>query len=535
MNQAWLFGGEPSGRVPGASDARDGEFMTVEFHPDFSSWQSLARRFLRERVAPARLWGQPDCAAPVQPEDPREDSQEQVRVPRAFMEKARLVACHRNDDRWALLYQMLWRIALQERHLLELHGDEEVLKLNQYAREVARDIHKMKAFVRFRALPECERDDVDGSAHAAGKRGEPRYVAWFEPEHHIVEHASGFFRRRFAGMRWSILTPDRCAHWEGEEQASEEDGGHREVWFTPGVDRTAAPAEDSLEDAWRLYYRSIFNPARLKVRAMLSEMPQKYWKNLPEARLIPALVQAAHQRVAGMQSMVKPRDEPRCGPRPPRPEDLAASRLARVGEGTLEQLGMQAASCRRCPLWEPATQTVWGEGPPDARIMLVGEQPGDQEDLAGRPFVGPAGRLLDRALAQAGLDRRLLYLTNTVKHFKFKSRGKRRLHDKPLDVEILACLPWLEEEIERVRPGLIVCLGATAARSRLGRAVRINAERGRILEGTPPLLVTFHPSYLLRLTDTAASADGFDKLVEDLRLAARVGLASQPAVEAATA
>ena len=167
--------------------------------------------------------------------------------------------------------------------------------------------------------------------------------------------------------------------------------------------------------------------------------------------------------------------------------------------------------------------------------MLVGEQPGDQEDLAGRPFVGPAGRLLDRALAQAGLDRRLLYLTNTVKHFKFKSRGKRRLHDKPLDVEILACLPWLEEEIERVRPGLIVCLGATAARSRLGRAVRINAERGRILEGTPPLLVTFHPSYLLRLTDTAASADGFDKLVEDLRLAARVGLASQPAVEAATA
>jgi len=369
---------------------------------------------------------------------------------------------------------------------------------------------------------------------------EPRYVAWFEPEHHIVEYVSGFFRRRFGGMRWSILTPDRCAHWEGEGPWKARGDGadtafEGQVWFTAGVDREAAPQDDAFEDAWRLYYRSIFNPARLKVRAMLSEMPQKYWRNLPEARVIPSLVQAAHHRAAGMQAIVKPADQLRCGPRPSAPGEVAARRLAQAPAGTLEQLGLQAAGCRRCPLWEPATQTVWGEGPVDARIMLVGEQPGDQEDLAGRPFVGPAGRLLDRALAQAGLDRRLLYLTNAVKHFKFKSRGKRRIHDKPLDAEILACVPWLEEEIARVAPVLIVCLGATAARAQLGRAVRINEERGRIFDGTPPRLLTFHPSYLLRLTDPAAAADAFAKLVADLRLAARVGLASHSTGTAATA
>lgn len=535
MNQAWLFddalagggpstqaapepgfppGGAAAGRHRGARPqpmaADSPRSQVVRFHPDFATWQRLARGFLSRRIPPMQLWWQPDPAAPPEPDAAATAASSEmapVRVPAAFIEKARLVACHRNDERWALLYELLWRLAGGERHLLELHGDPQVLQLHALSRAVSRDIHKMKAFVRFRAVPDG--DDAGGS-----EAGESRYVAWFEPEHYIVEQVSGFFRRRFSGMRWSILTPYRCMHWDGDE--------HGQVWFTPGVERAAAPPEDAFEEAWRLYYRSIFNPARLKVRAMLSEMPQKYWKNLPEARVIPALVQAAQQRSATMQALVKPQDFLRCGPRPPPLAELAAGRLAQAPEGTLEQVGLRAAGCRRCPLWEPATQTVWGEGPADARIMLVGEQPGDQEDLAGRPFVGPAGRLLDRALAQAGLDRRSLYLTNTVKHFKFKSRGKRRLHEKPLDAEILACMPWLEEEIARVRPALIVCLGATAARARLGRPVRMNEERGRIIDGAPPLLLTFHPSYLLRLADDPAAAAAFDKLVEDLRLAARI-------------
>ncbi|MBA3478373.1 MAG: UdgX family uracil-DNA binding protein [Lautropia sp.] len=435
-----------------------------------------------------------------------------MRVPRDFLEKAKAVACHRNSDRWDLLYRILWRLAGDEKHLLELHGDPQVLKLNDYARTVAREVHKMKALVRFRAV----------KAGVAEGADDPRYVAWFEPDHDIVGYASGFFRRRFAGMRWSILTPRACAHYEGEG----------EVWFTGGVGREAGPEADEFEEAWRLYYGSIFNPARLKVRAMLAEMPRRYWKNLPEARLIPSLVEDANRRLAGMRALTKSSDEMQCGPRPAAPETSASARLTALQQGSLEHLALQAAGCRRCPLWEPATQTVWGEGPPDAPIMLIGEQPGDQEDLLGRPFAGPAGRLLDRALAQAGLDRRRLYLTNAVKHFKFKSRGKRRLHEKPLDIEVLACLPWLQAEMARVKPLLVVCLGATAARALLGRAVKITEERGRLLNlpvvddaGSvrPTLLLTFHPSYLLRLQEAPAAADAYEKFVADLQLAKQVG------------
>jgi probable DNA metabolism protein len=510
MSQAALFAASP----------QEQGMQPALFHPDFASWQVLARHHLSQRTEPSRIWWQPAeaCAAAgadlkAGPSPGPGSAGSEASVPRDFVEKARAAACHRNPDRWDLLYRMLWRLTQGERHLLQLHGDPQVLQLNGYVRSVTREVHKMKAFVRFR-LVKAEDEDA---------RDDERYVAWFEPEHDVVRYASGFFRRRFASMRWSILTPLTCAHFEGAG----------DVWFSAGVGKEAGPTMDEVEDLWRLYYRSIFNPARLKVNAMLAEMPRRYWKNLPEAQLIPSLVQEANRRLAGMQALTKSSDESRCGPRPASPATVASARLASSQQGSLAQLALQAASCRRCPLWEPATQTVWGEGPADARIMLVGEQPGDQEDLQGRPFVGPAGRLLDRALAQAGLDRRRLYLTNTVKHFKFKSRGKRRLHDKPLEAEMLACVPWLEAEIQRIEPTLVVCLGATAARAQLGRAVRIAEERGRILApadanpsdaSRPMLLLTFHPSYLLRLPEAAAAADAYQKLVADLRLARQVAL-----------
>ncbi len=489
------------------------DIIQVRFRPGFSAWKTEAKRLLAQEAAPERIWWHPDTGCP-EPQPAPPAAAGSVMVPRSFVELARLVSCHADEKRWAFLYQALWRVSRGERHLLQLHGDPLVLQLNAWARSVRRDIHKMKAFVRFRTVQEP--DAVAGS--------EPRYVAWYEPEHFIVELAAGFFRRRFANMRWSILTPYRCAHWDGSG----------EVWFTDGVGRETAPTHDDFEDAWRLYYRSIFNPARLKVSAMLSEMPQKYWKNLPEAQLIPGLVRDARQRSEQMQAQRKSVDEPRCGPLPETPSEIALQRLSTLEEGTLAHLQLQAAGCRRCPLWQPATQTVWGEGPPDARIMLIGEQPGDQEDLAGRPFVGPAGQLLDRALREAGLDRRSLYLTNTVKHFKFKNRGKRRLHEKPLDAEVLACIPWLQAEIARVKPRLLVCLGATAAGAQLQRRVRMNDERGKILEtapakparageapgdSRPAILLTFHPSYLLRLPDPTAAEEAFAKLVADFKLA----------------
>ncbi|MEZ5833703.1 MAG: UdgX family uracil-DNA binding protein [Dongiaceae bacterium] len=189
---------------------------------------------------------------------------------------------------------------------------------------------------------------------------------------------------------------------------------------------------------------------------------------------------------------------------------------------TLAHLARDAKHCQRCPLYRAATQTVFGEGPDNARVILVGEQPGDQEDLQGRPFVGPAGKMLDRALADAGVDRAHVYVTNAVKHFKFEPRGKKRLHKKPDTREIEACKWWLDQELDAIKPDLTVALGATAARALAGRAITIGAARGRLIELRPGLqgLVTIHPSFLLRLPDPAAKAREYRRFVEDLRLIA---------------
>jgi DNA polymerase len=189
---------------------------------------------------------------------------------------------------------------------------------------------------------------------------------------------------------------------------------------------------------------------------------------------------------------------------------------------SLETLRRQAADCRACPLWKDATQTVFGEGPPHAPAMLVGEQPGDKEDLAGKPFVGPAGQMLDRALEEAGIDRRKVYVTNAVKHFKFLARGKIRLHQKPATPEIRACRPWYERELAAIKPELVVAMGATAAQSVFGKITPINSNRGRLidLDGGIKALVTVHPSYLLRLPDVDAKAREYRRFVDDLKIAA---------------
>jgi DNA polymerase len=187
----------------------------------------------------------------------------------------------------------------------------------------------------------------------------------------------------------------------------------------------------------------------------------------------------------------------------------------------LERLRRDAATCRNCDLWERATQTVFGEGNPVADIMLVGEQPGDREDLAGKPFVGPAGAVLDRALEQAGIDRSDVYVTNAVKHFRWEQRGKRRIHKKPTVRQINACRPWLDEEIAVTQPKLIVCLGATAARALLGAQFRLTQHRGEIVEGDglPPMTATIHPSAVLRAEDDDRE-DQMAGLISDLRSAA---------------
>jgi DNA polymerase len=186
---------------------------------------------------------------------------------------------------------------------------------------------------------------------------------------------------------------------------------------------------------------------------------------------------------------------------------------------SLLDLRHQAESCERCDLYRNATQTVFGEGDAQAKVMLVGEQPGDKEDIAGRPFVGPAGTILDECLAAAGVDRSLCYVTNTVKHFKFEQRGKRRLHAKPNAGEIQRCAWWLGGEIDVLKPELIVALGATALQSLLGRSIGLKKERGRILDSPSglPVLITIHPSYLLRIRDRAEAQLNKRLFIEDLK------------------
>jgi uracil-DNA glycosylase len=224
-----------------------------------------------------------------------------------------------------------------------------------------------------------------------------------------------------------------------------------------------------------------------------------------------------------MRRTARPRSADREAPRPAPAGDMNAAR------STLPELREEAAGCRACELWERGTQTVFGEGPARAAVMLVGEQPGHEEDLAGRPFVGPAGRLLDRALDAAGLDRSKVYVTNVVKHFNWEPRGKWRIHKKPTAWHIRACRPWFLSELATVRPRVLVCLGATAAQSLLGRNVRISQARGEPIPSTlaPYVLATLHPSAVLRAPDDASREVAMQRLVEDLTTVARI-VADEP-------
>jgi DNA polymerase len=466
--------------------------IILDHETDFDDWRQAARNLALAGVTPTGVtWsvkGNDDLFASAATPLPSHSPDETFTVSAKFVELAKIAILHRDPQRFALLYRLLWR--LRGHHdLLDIATDPDVARVAAMAKAVRRDEHKMHAFVRFREV---------------GRERDARYIAWFEPEHHIVALAAPFFARRFADMPWSILTPDLCAHWDGLAVA-----------FTSGVAKSEAPTSDRLEETWRRYYATIFNPARLKVKAMQTEMPRKYWRNLPEASMIKPLIANAVRTTDAM--IARGASEPH---KPQRQEEPMPRKTA--GAGSLDALREEAADCRACPLWKNATQTVFGEGPKHAPIMLVGEQPGDKEDLAGKPFVGPAGQMLDRALEEAGVDRKKVYVTNAVKHFKFVPRGKIRLHQKPTTPEINACRQWYERELATIQPELVVALGATAAQSMLGKITPVNKNRGHLieLEGGRKALVTVHPSYLLRVPDAASKAREYERFVADLKIAA---------------
>lgn len=457
-------------------------YVTLAAPDDFEGWRDAARRLIQANVLPDRVvWDSPEdqsndlfaqgqrCLPAPSVDAPP------PRASRDFLQYAKSAILHSDSNRFSLLYRLLWRLQANSR-LMEDKTDSDIRRIDELARQVRRDIHKMRAFVRFRVIEEDPQSE--------------RYVAWFEPDHHILRSNAAFFVRRFTTMHWSILTPRGSVHWDGKT-----------LQEGPPATRADAPSGDPVETLWRKYYASTFNPARLKVGAMLKEMPRKYWKNMPEASLIPELIAGAQAREARMV-------------------EAGAQDFGDQPE-TLADIGKAIQACRRCEIGCNGTNSVMGEGPETSILMIVGEQPGDNEEEQGRPFVGPAGQLLRTHLLGADIAIEQTYVTNAVKHFKFASRGKGRLHQNPTAKEIDVCRWWIDSERAVVRPRIVLALGASAARSLLGRTVSVQKERGtpHILDDGSELWITTHPSYVLRLQDHGR-AEEEQKFAHDLHCVA---------------
>lgn len=454
--------------------------ITLKPGADLEGFRRAVRWLIGEELAPQHVVWSFDEAPSLFGEDDH-GAAPPVSLPKGVARLIEACVCHRDEERYALLYQLVWRVLNGERDLLEVASDPLVHRIDMMARAIRRDLHKMHAFVRFRRMPgELE-----------------RFAAWFEPEHFILEATASFFIDRFRSLDWTIVTPIGSMRWD-----------RHALTFGPPGKREDAPASDEFEEGWRGYYESVFNPARVNPTAMRAEMPKKYWRNLPEAAAIPGLIQSATQRVDLMieQEATMPTK---------RTPERALEAMRDQEPKTLEELN--AIIAKAGPLVPGATQAVFGEGPVHAYIMFVGEQPGDQEDLQGRPFVGPAGKLLAKAMKEAGIDRDQAYLTNAVKHFKFEQRGHRRIHAKPTAGEVKHYRPWLMKELELVKPKLVVALGATALLALTGKATPVTRSRGRARFGTYEGYVTVHPSYLLRLPDEATKREAYEAFLNDLR------------------
>ena len=518
----------------------------VVLEADFDAWRVAAREALRAGYQPNDIHFEdgtlpaPLSLALEPDEAPHGAVLEHPRVTRQFLEAAKIVAVHRDPARWNLLYRVLYRLQ-HEADLLKIEIDDDVTELLRLKAQVQRDLHKMHAFVRFRKvldagtpgerpvvvdepvligagnreqhhlllqtptpfgpvereIEQCEADQALGSSLKTGGDDCEHFVAWYQPDHRILPMAAPFFAERFSIMRWTILTPDASVTW---------DPALKKLIFGVGVPRESAPAEDELEALWRSYYASIYNPARLNTDAMRSEMPIRYWKNLPEVAILPSLISGSRERVKSM--VTKQQGAANAQPFVPQDHNLPAIATALPG-------------CKGCELYCFATQVVPGRGAADARLMLVGEQPGDQEDKQGEPFVGPAGGVLDRILEELQIPRSAVFITNAVKHFKFVQRGKLRLHQNPRMSEITACRPWLLAEIDAVKPNVVLCLGASASKSLLGGTFALMKDHGKVLS-TPyadKVVATIHPSAVLRARDEDSGRQLRQFLTEDLAMA----------------
>jgi probable DNA metabolism protein len=459
--------------------------MYFSYVENYATWREKARSFLQANIAPEKItWLDKQQLQGELFNDSVEPvglfSAKKILVPKSFFKLAEMVSLHNDVIKWQKLYEALWRLTHGEKNLLAISSDLLVNELALLAKSVGRDAHKMKAFIRFRCYEE---------------NSKKFYIAWYQPDHNIIRKVAPFFVRRFGTMDWLIVTPYETAMWDGEQLS-----------FLPGQQKFIHSQEDDFNNLWRTYYRAIFNPARIKIKAMLREMPVRYWHNLPETQVITEILQEAPSRVANMLKYT---------------EGLVNSALDYFPDVIdLENLKKASMQCRACPIHGCAKQTVFGRGSSKAKIVIVGEQPGSQENEQGLPLIGPSGQYLQKILLNLNIDLEEIYFTNAIKHFKHQVIDSRIKYQTPTIKEINACKPWLVAEIELIQPKIIICLGLVAAKSLVSHGFHFKKQRGKWQHYKHiPLLVTYHPAAILRSRDDVVKAELTQLFSQDIKTA----------------
>ncbi|WP_277184758.1 UdgX family uracil-DNA binding protein [Caballeronia sp. BR00000012568055] len=485
----------------------------VPLDPSFAAWRRAARSLLIEGVPPQEvLWLESDASAtvfgvvdPPPPGSVDPNAPKPPKIAREFLSMLEAAACVRVPDRWPFLYKALWRWTQGDRAVAS-REDEDGSRLHRMIESVRAEEDKMRKILRFR-----HRDD---------SLGPPEFISWFEPVHDLLEHAAMHFATRMGNATWMIATPHGAAFWDGAllrvDRTSEPEEKPADFGETSGGMNGEAVSGDAIEALWLAYYESTFAEAHANAIKMASHMPVRYWKSPPDGRVDPSLISRADPYSRRDR---RPRNVPS-------DMEVALDTSLEPLKGTSLKEPPSLDVCKRCSLWRNATQAVAGVGPANARVMLVGEQPGDQDDREGKPFLGPTGKLLDEAIAEAGLARESLYLTNAVKHFKFETEtgsDGERLHTTPSQREREACRFWLEEEMTRIGPKVVVALGATALKALTGHRTALSEYLGKTIEHKGRIVVpTYHPSYLMRLTDEKIRAEVFGTIVEALVFAQQI-------------
>ncbi|MFM0339358.1 UdgX family uracil-DNA binding protein [Paraburkholderia fungorum] len=496
----------------------------IPIEPFFAAWRHAARALLRQGVEPsqiewvefageavaghdglgtahdARLSAAPSATSRFSASAPDSESASAAAstvgtgvaaaIPRELLARLKAAACFRAPDRWALLYRVLWRWTHGERHVLDL-ADPDGALLNQRIQAIEHETGDLLILTLFR-----RRDP---------SMGLPEFVGWYEPHHDVLERAAARFAARMGDSTWMLATPHGAAFWNGTllrigRPMTEACGEASYVSAASAMTGEAITSEPT-EALWLAYYASALNAEPCPV-------PLRYWKMPPAGPPLPAHLARARSRLGAQSAAVTVPDAPPI-------EYSAVTPPLREPTGPL-------ATCRRCALWRNAKQAVAGTGPADAAIMVLGEQPGEAENQHGEPFTGAAGQLLDTVLARAGLERAALYLTYAVKHYKWETFDQQRVHRTPAWREVEACEYWLEEELTRIAPRVVVTLGATALKTLTGPHINLSEYLNQtIAHGGRLIVPTWHPSYALRTADARLREDIVATIVKAFGRAAR--------------